>query len=81
MKIVDLKETLAKYEDRLMQLPNVVGVGSGEKGGKPALVVFVTHKVPAAELAEDHIVPKLLDGHPTDVVAIGAVQAQSPHQT
>ena len=31
-----------KYEEQLMRLPNVTGVGIGEKDGKEVIVVFVT---------------------------------------
>ena len=67
-----------QYEERLMQLPNVTGVGIGSKEGKAVIVVFVTHKVPESELQPKDIVPKTLENFETDVEEIGVVTAQSP---
>jgi hypothetical protein len=36
----------AKYEERLMGLPNVAEVAIGQRGKKPVIKVFVTRKVP-----------------------------------
>ena len=65
-------------------LANVVGFGHGVKWtegqptGEPAVLVFVTQKVPESMLPErDVIVPRQMDdGTPTDVVAVGHVAAQ-----
>ncbi|MGH9286568.1 MAG: hypothetical protein ACRD0M_12985, partial [Acidimicrobiales bacterium] len=59
----------------------VVGVAqgvkwtNGEPTGKPAVLVLVTHKVPADELAQSELVPKSLKDTPTDVLAIGQPMA------
>lgn len=66
-----------KYEEQLMQLPNVTGVGIGEKERKKVIKVFVTHKVPESALRPHEIVPKMLDGYETDVEEIGVVTAQT----
>ncbi len=66
-----------KYEEQLMQLSNVTGVGVGEKEGKKVIKVFVTHKVPESALRPHEIVPKTLDGYETDVEEIGVVTAQT----
>ena len=60
-----------------MQLPNVTGVGLGEKGGRPVIKVFVTHKVPETDLGAGAIVPKTLEGWGTDVDEIGVITAQT----
>ncbi len=73
MSIDSVKE---KNEERLMSLPNVTGVGIGEKAGKAVIVVFVTHKVAESALLLKDIVPKKLDGYETDVKEIGVVEAQ-----
>ena len=58
--------------------PNVNGLGvgvkwkGGEPTGEPALVVFVTHKIPQDELSTAHRVPKKLANMQTDVLAIGS---------
>ena len=74
-----IDRALQKHERRLMQLPNVTGVGVGERGGKKVIKVFVTRKVPDAELRPGQIVPRTLEGHETDVEEIGVVTAL-PHQ-
>lgn len=66
-----------KYEEQLMQLPNVIGVGIGEKAGKAVIKVFVTHKVPESALRPHEIIPKVLEGYETDVEEIGVVTAQT----
>jgi hypothetical protein len=73
MSIEAVKE---KNEERLMRLPNVTGVGIGEKAGKAVIKVFVTHKVPESALRPREIVPKSLEGYETDVEEMGVVTAQ-----
>jgi hypothetical protein len=70
-------EIVKKYEAQLLQLPNVTGVGIGEKAGKAVMKVFVTHKVPESALQPQEVVPKTLEGWETDVEEIGVVTAQS----
>ena len=74
MNIETIKQ---KYEQRLMQLPNVVGLAIGEKDGKQVIVVFVSRKVPKASLQTKDILPETLDGFEVDVEEIGTVRAQS----
>ncbi|MFF1697417.1 hypothetical protein ACFVXC_28020 [Streptomyces sp. NPDC058257] len=64
-------------------LANVVGFGhgvkwiGGEPTGEPAVIVFVTQKVPESMLPERDVIPSQMDdGTPTDVVAVGHVAAQ-----
>ncbi|MEV0524470.1 hypothetical protein AB0I66_13690 [Streptomyces sp. NPDC050439] len=64
-------------------LSNVVGFGhgvkwiEGEPTGEPAVIVFVTQKVPESMLPERDVIPSQMDdGTPTDVVAVGHVAAQ-----
>ena len=59
-----------KHEEQLMRLPNVTGVGIGEKAGKVVIKVFVTHRVPESALQPAEVVPKTLDGYQTDVEEI-----------
>ena len=66
-----------KYTDQLMQLPNVIGVGTGEKAGKEVIKVFVTHKVPVSALQPQEVVPQTLEGQEIDVEEIGVVTAQN----
>jgi hypothetical protein len=62
---------------------NVVGFGhgvkwtNGEPTGTPALLVFVTQKLPPESLGESAMIPaQLADDTPTDVVTVGSVVAQ-----
>lgn len=64
---IDIETVYRKYEEELMRLPNVTGVGIGEEHGKEVIVVFVTHKVPESDLRPQDVVPKALDGLETDV--------------
>jgi len=62
-----IEAVLKKYESSLLKLRNVTGVGIGEKAGKPAIVVFVTEKLPATSLKPSDLIPKQLENYPVDV--------------
>jgi hypothetical protein len=64
---MDIVSTMKKYEQQLMKLPNVTGVGIGEKDRKEVIVVFVRRKVPESALKPQEIIPKILEGYETDV--------------
>ncbi|MGH9150088.1 MAG: hypothetical protein ACRD0D_02820 [Acidimicrobiales bacterium] len=66
-----------RFEDELLALPNVVGVGIGERAGKPVIKVFVTSKVPTGELEPEQVVPRAIEGEAVDVEAIGEIRALS----
>ena len=74
---MDIEAVRQKYSDQLMQLPNVIGVGTGEKAGKEVIKVFVTHKVPVSALQPEEVVPQTLEGQEIDVEEIGVVTAQN----
>lgn len=74
---MSIKAVKEKHEDHLMQMPNVTGVGIGEKGGKEVIKVFVTHKVPESSLKREEIIPKALEGYEVDVEESGTVTAQN----
>ena len=59
-----------------MNLPNVVRVGVGEKNNKEVIKLFVSHKVPEAELKSFEIIPKEIENYPVDVEIIGDITAQ-----
>lgn len=73
-------KALEKYKSRLLSLPNVCGVGVGNKQvamqrtNKPAIVVFVEKKKNAAELTREKIVPQKVGGLETDVIELGTVR-------
>lgn len=66
-----------KYEEQLMQRPNVVGVAIGEKGGREVIKVFVSRKVPEPSLRPEQIIPETLEGFEVDVEEIGTVTTQT----
>lgn len=78
-----ISKTKEKYEDQLLALPNVIGVGIGRKYIANALVnvitivVFVKVKVPEAMLQPHEVVPKELEGYVTDVIETGVIIAYS----
>jgi hypothetical protein len=78
-----LRAVKAAYESELMRKANVVGVGigldqrGGESTGRPVIVVSVTHKVPASQLAPGDVIPHELEGVPVDVQVVGELRAFS----
>ena len=64
---MSIESVMRKYEEQLMRLPNVTGVGIGEKKGKEVIVVFVKKKVSESELQPGEIIPKILEGYETGV--------------
>jgi len=71
----------ARYEARLMQMANVVGVGVGlrERGGQLTdeivLVINVTRKLPRRQLAPQDLIPAEIEGVPVDVRETGQIRA------
>lgn len=64
---MSIETVLKKYEEQLMKIPNVTGVGIGEKSGKEVIIVFVRKKIGEAVLRPNEIIPKELEGYLTDV--------------
>ena len=66
---------------KLLGLPNVVGVGKGDKyvngepTGRSALTVLVRRKMPKNEMQACDVVPKSIDDADTDVIEVGDVVA------
>jgi hypothetical protein len=71
---MDIEAAQRIHEGTLLKLANVVGVGLGERDGRRVIQVMVTRKVPAETLGRD-LIPREIEGHPTDVVEIGVVTA------
>ena len=74
---MSIEDVQRKYENRLLGLPNVNGVGIGRRDGKEVIKVFVTRKVPETSLQPGEVIPKALDGFETDVQELGEVTAQA----
>ena len=77
-----LKTALAEHRDRLLGKQQVVATGIGYKttaDGKTAdlsIVCSVTKKEAISKLRGSDIVPKNVDGVPTDVIETGTIRAQ-----
>ena len=82
ISIDQIRQVKRAYENMLLGLPNVVGVGIGlrQQGGvrkdTPALVVMVTHKLPPSSLAQQEVIPAEIEGVPVDVQEVGEIRAQ-----
>ena len=72
-----IRDALKNHEDQLMGLPNVAGVGIGEKDGSEVIVVYVTHRVLVSELQPDEVIPKSLEGYATAVEEIGSITPEA----
>lgn len=71
-----IEQVIAKHTEALMQLPNVIGVGLGEKRGHAVIKVLVTRKLPPADLQPPDLIPTQLEGYETDVEPIGILTVQ-----
>jgi hypothetical protein len=71
-----------KYERMLLSKANVRGIGiglhmrEGQPTGGVSLIVMVSRKVPASQLAPDDLIPKEIEGVPIDVQEVGDLEAQ-----
>lgn len=69
------------HKERLLSMPNVVGVATGYKTSQGqttnqlSVVALVEEKIPLAELSREAVIPKTIDGIQIDVVAVGKLHA------
>ena len=76
-----IRQVKQAYEDQLLRLANVVGVGiglrrqSGVRTDQPALVVMVRKKLPAELIAQSDLIPGEIEGIPVDVQEVGDIRA------
>jgi hypothetical protein len=77
----DVLQALRVSTPKILELPNVVGVGKGQKHvcgqciGKPTVTVLVKKKLPKRELGASEIVPRSIADADTDVIEVGDVRA------
>lgn len=82
--LAQAREIFSEALPRLFKRENVVACGLGykirgeEQTDELSLIVSVVRKVPIAELAPEDLIPKTVDGLPTDVVETGYIRAQLP---
>lgn len=75
-----LRAIITKYRTRILTLENVVGVGVGYKEvrgrstGDKAIITFVSKKLAPSELHAGQMVPRSLEGEPTDVQEVGEIR-------
>ncbi len=80
---MDLEQTLKEYQNNLLSLNNVVGIGQGikEKDGKmlkdKCIKVLVNKKIPKKELSSYEQVPQSIEKNKTDVIEVGDVELLS----
>jgi hypothetical protein len=64
------EEALAGVRTNLMRTPGVVGVGVGERRGRPVIVVMTEGR--ASSLSS---LPSQVSGYPVEVEEVGVVEA------
>jgi hypothetical protein len=69
---VGIEEVLAQNEASLMAVPGVLGVGEAESGGRPTVLVMLSHVTP-----ESKGLPEEIGGYPVTVEVIGEISAFS----
>jgi hypothetical protein len=73
-------KALQLHCEKLLDLPNVVGVGIGPKmragtrSGETAVVVLVSKKISKIQLQAESVVPAHLEGVATDIIEVGEVR-------
>ena len=73
-----VRSAMQSHRDKLLGMPNVVGLGVGlrQKEGEwtdtVALIVMVNQKLPLEALAVEHRIPPEIDGIPVDVQETGS---------
>ncbi len=72
-----IEDVVAKHQDQLLSLPNVIGVAPSVREGKDVILVLVTQKLPESSLQPAEIVPNTLDGYLVHVMEVGAISAQT----
>lgn len=79
---MSIREAKEAGKDTILSKPNVVGVGigykevQGERTDDVVVLTLVRQKVPAAGLAPEEMVPREVDGVPTDVIQVGQLRVQ-----
>ncbi len=66
-----IENVLERQREALMSRPEAVGVGIGERAGKPVIVLMVKRKTPEALAG----LPAEIDGHPLIVEEVGEITA------
>lgn len=83
MEQAQVKQAKESHKERILSKPNVVGVGlgyketHGKKTDELCVVALVRRKLPEAGLEPSELIPREVDGIPTDVIDVGELRAQA----
>ena len=69
---MQIGEAILMHEERVMRLPNVmgIGIGIGKCAEMKVIKIFVIQKQPESSLQANEIIPNTLEGFLTDVEEI-----------
>lgn len=67
-----ITDVLKRHTDSLMAIPDVVGVGQGEKNGAPTIYIMVKRMTDGLRRA----LPDSIEGYAVDVHVTGEIKAQ-----
>lgn len=70
---MSIESVKRKLEKQLLQLPNIIGVGIGEKAKKMVIKVYVNSRIPNS--SAEQTIPKTLDGYEIEIEEIGDVKS------
>ena len=75
-------EAILKHEERVMRLPNVIGIGIGKCTETNVIKIFVLKKQLKSSLHSNEIIPDILEGFMTDVeeIEIKIAKASNSYQ-
>lgn len=79
--IEDVKRIKQKYEKKLIRKKGVLGcaVGykhvAGEKTDQICIVCYVKKKKPESQVRKSDLVPRYIEGIPTDIIESGGIRA------
>jgi len=71
MRNLSIKEVKAKYQDDIMKIPGVVGIGIGGSEEKMVLTIMVSKRTPELE----NKIPLSLDNYPVVIQETGTFNA------
>lgn len=83
MEHAQIRQAKDSHKEQILSKPNVVGVGlgyketRGRKTNELCVVALVRRKIPEAGLEQSELVPREIDGIPTDVIDVGELRAQA----
>lgn len=70
-----IDDVLRQHEDALLSLPDVQGVGIGERDGVKVIRLLTIREIPEAS-REPAGIPLEIDGYKVELQAIGPISAQ-----